>query len=123
MYIDKPELMEFGENVFVNHDVHFVHGGKGNSKIIIGNDVNIGPYVKFICVTHEIGDSNCRAGKDKTLPIYVENGCWIGANAVILPGVKIGKGCIIAAGATVANDCKDNCLYGGVPARIIRELE
>jgi len=48
--------------------------------------------------------------------------CWIGARAVILPGVTIGRGCVIAAGAVVAKDIEEDCLVGGVPARLIRRL-
>ena len=49
-------------------------------------------------------------------------GTWIGANAIVLPGVRIGEGCVIAAGSVVVNDCEDNSLYAGVPARFIRKL-
>jgi maltose O-acetyltransferase len=48
--------------------------------------------------------------------------CWLGAGVTVLPGVTIGRGCTVAAGATVAADVEDNCLVGGVPAKLIRKL-
>lgn len=58
----------------------------------------------------------------KYRPVLIGTGTWICANCVILPGVKIGKGCVIAAGAVVVKDCKDNSLYAGNPARFIKSL-
>jgi len=73
--------------------------------------------------THEIGSESQRAGTTIQLPIIIEDGCWVGARANILPGVKIGKGCIIAAGSVVTKDCEPNGLYAGVPAKRIRDLD
>ena len=55
--------------------------------------------------------------------IFIGDGCWIGANVTILPGIEIGTGCIIGAGALVTKNCKPNGLYVGVPAKRIRDLE
>jgi maltose O-acetyltransferase len=52
----------------------------------------------------------------------VGDGSWIGANVTILPGVTIGKDCVIGAGAVVTSDCAPNTVYAGVPARPIRML-
>ena len=48
---------------------------------------------------------------------------WIGGNVTITPGVNIGNNVVVAAGAVVTKDVSDNCMVGGVPARIIREIE
>lgn len=72
------------------------------------------------CRPHVAGISCQLAGSPQ--PITVGDGCWIGARAVILPGVTIGDGCVIAAGAVVSKDCAPNGMYAGVPARRIREL-
>lgn len=66
---------------------------------------------------------NKRAGNSYYKPITVGKGVWSGANATILPGVHIGEGAIIAAGAVVNKDIEKNCLYGGVPAKLIRYLD
>lgn len=76
----------------------------------------------FCAVTHELGESNNRAGKAYAKNIIVGQGTWIGANVTILPNVKIGKGCVIAAGSVLTKDCEDNCMYAGVPAKIVRKL-
>ena len=53
--------------------------------------------------------------------IHIEDDVWIGANAIILRGVKIGKGSVIAAGSVVTKDVERYCIYGGVPAKKIRQ--
>ena len=69
------------------------------------------------------GGGTRRAGQSITKPIVIGEGSWIGADTYILPGVTIGKGCIIGAGSLVVKDCLDNCIYIGRPARLIRKLD
>ncbi|MCR4913326.1 MAG: acyltransferase [Lactobacillus sp.] len=57
------------------------------------------------------------------MPVKIDDGCWIGANVTILPGVHIGKGCVIGAGAVVNKDCEPNGVYVGVPAKRIKDLQ
>ena len=64
-----------------------------------------------------------RCGDISFLPVSIGDGVWIGAGATVLAGVSIGDGCVIAAGAVVATDCEPNGLYGGIPARRIRDLD
>ena len=61
-------------------------------------------------------------GAGYTLPVKIGDGVWIGANATILPGVIVGDGCFIAAGALVTEDCEPDGFYAGVPARRIRNF-
>ena len=75
------------------------------------------------CVSHEIGREELRAGNAKSGDIIIEDGSWIGIGAIILPGVTIGKGSIIAAGSVVKENVEPNSLVGGVPAKLIRYLE
>ena len=56
-------------------------------------------------------------------PVTIGNDVWIGANCTILPGVTIGNNVVVAAGAVVTKDVPDNCVAGGVPAKIIKEIE
>ncbi|WP_308493924.1 acyltransferase [Microbacterium terrisoli] len=77
----------------------------------------------FVTATHVVGDATRRAAAATSAPIVVGDGVWIGARAIILPGVSIGDGCVIAAGAVVARDCEPHGLYGGVPAMRIRSYE
>ncbi len=92
------------------------------SPIVIGARVYIGPQVRILTASHEIGPGSQRAGKSVQEPVTISNGTWIGAGSTILPGVTIGEGCVIAAGAVVTKDCESHGLYGGVPARRIRDL-
>lgn len=112
--------MSIGDNVLINRFVKFFDSDR-NERIEIGNNVMIAMGVTFCTVTHEIGEVK-RGGKTFTKPIVIENGSWIGANATILPGITIAKGCVIAAGAVVTKSTEPNGLYAGVPAKRIKEL-
>lgn len=90
--------------------------------IFIGDRCDIGPGVEFIPGGHHIGDSSRRAGTGTAKPITVGNGTWIGAKCIILGGVNIGEGCIVAAGTVVTKDIPPNSLVAGVPARFKRQL-
>lgn len=121
-YINRPKGFQIGENSFCNYGVSCHLGAQSTSDLIIGDEVAVGPQVTFICSTHEIGDENRRAGSNQQRSIIVEDGVWIGANATILPGVTIAKGCIIGAGALVNKSTTPNGLYVGCPARRVKEL-
>lgn len=105
-----------GDDVFVNRDAYIRPG------TTIGDRVNIGPFVRLITDTHDIGPAEKRAGAVRHDPIVVGDGTWIGASATVVAGVRIGRGCVIAAGAVVTEDVPDNVLVGGVPARVLRRL-
>jgi maltose O-acetyltransferase len=94
----------------------------GAAPIRIGQNCGIGMEVMFCTSSHKIGSAFERAGPASPGPITVGDGCWIGARAVIMPGVTVGSGCVIATGAVVNKDCAPNGLYAGVPARRIKEL-
>lgn len=79
--------------------------------------------VTILNSTHEIGDSLLKAGKCIAKPVKIGKGCWIGANATIFLGIEICDGTIIAAGSVVTKDCEQNCIYAGVPAKNVKELQ
>lgn len=110
--------LKLGKGSFVNYRCYF----DNYDFIEIGENCLIAMDVMFITTNHEIGEPKCRAGEHIGLPIKVGNGCWICARATICPGVTIGDGCIIAAGAVVTKECFPNGLYAGVPAKRVREL-
>jgi maltose O-acetyltransferase len=91
-------------------------------RVDIGDHVAIGFQVTIITGAHEIGQAGHRAGPLSSGPVRIEDGCWLGARVVVLPGVTIGRGCVVGAGAVVTGDCPPHGLYVGVPARRIREL-
>ena len=88
--------------------------------IIIGKNVRLGPGVKIVSASHNLVNYDIH---DKTEPIEIGDNCWLSANAIILPGVKLGNHVVVAAGAVVTKSFPDNCLVAGVPARIIRMLD
>lgn len=118
IYFQSPRAV-IGQHTFVNRGVKFFCG---ESTVAIGDGVQVAMGATFVTETHAIGPANRRCGDAVSLPILVESGCWIGANAVVLGGVRIGIGCVVAAGAVVNRDCSPNGLYAGVPARRVRDL-
>ncbi|MDI6943123.1 DapH/DapD/GlmU-related protein [Microbacterium barkeri] len=108
--------VRIGEDVFINRDAYIRPG------TTIGDRVNIGPFVRLITDTHEIGGPERRAGAVRHDPIEIGDGTWIGAATTILSGVRIGSGCVVAAGSVVTKNVPANTVVGGVPAKIIRRL-
>lgn len=93
-------------------------------KITIGAYVDIGPRVYIGTGSHLIDlDGPHTAGAGFAKPIVINNGAWLGAGSLILPGVTIGEKAVVAAGAVVTADVPPRVLVGGVPARIIRRLD
>lgn len=122
VFFDKPERISIGDNSLINYGCSFHVGLSDDSRIDIGNNVQIGMNCVFTCVTHKIGTEFQRAGKHIYQNIKVEDGTWIGASCTILPNVTIAKGCIIAAGSVVTASTLPNGLYAGVPARRIKDI-
>ncbi len=110
--------LTMGSGVFVNTGTSLLNQGG----IVLEDNVAIAPEALLITTGHEIGPIHRRQGKLIRKPIFVGEGTWIGAKAVVLPGVSIGSGCVIGAGALVTRDCEANGLYVGVPAVRVRQL-
>ncbi len=89
----------------------------------IGDYVMIGPGVLISTVNHPMTPMGRRNHIGIAKPVTIGNDVWIGGNATILPGVTIGNNVVVAAGSVVTKDIPDNSLVGGVPAKVIRELE
>jgi maltose O-acetyltransferase len=115
----KLKYLSLGNNTYISHDT-LIQGG--DVAVRIGKNVDIAPRCVIVSGTHEIGDSIHRAGKGKSERIVIGDGTWVGAHSTILGGVRIGRGCIIAAGSLVREDVEDDCLVAGVPAKVIRKL-
>lgn len=116
-FFGRPRV-SVGRGTFINYNCFF----EATHKIRIGDNCAIAMGVTFCNSNHETNNPLKRAGKVQSKPITVGNGVWIGANSTILPGVTIGDGCVITAGAVVAKDCEPNGVYGGVPAKRIKDL-
>lgn len=94
-----------------------------NDTIQIGDHVGIGQEVMILTTSHEIGPAPRRNGPLTMAPVVVGNGVWIGARSLILPGVTVGDGAIVAAGSVVHRDVPANTLVGGVPARAVKTYD
>jgi maltose O-acetyltransferase len=76
--------------------------------------------VMILTATHEIDDDGLVERVPAFKPVRIGDRCWLGARVTVLPGVTIGEGTIIGAGAVVTKDCKPGAVYVGVPARQLR---
>lgn len=115
-YTDFGQFIRFGKKVFVNNGCTFMDRGG----ITLEDGVFVGPNVNIITENH--AEKPELRHNVYTKPILIKRNAWIGAGAIILPGVTIGENAIIAAGAVVTSDVPDNMIYGGVPAKGIREV-
>lgn len=91
---------------------------------IIGDHVMMGPECMIYTVNHEIRDINkpmCQQGNTPPKPVIIGNDVWIGARVIILPGVHIGNGCVIAAGSVVTKNIPDYTIAAGIPACVIKK--
>lgn len=92
--------------------------------VTIGSHVNLAQGITVTALNHNFDDTTKRIDEQgiATKPVVISDDVWIGANAVILPGVTIGRHVVVAAGAVVTKDVPDNTIVGGVPATIIKKL-
>lgn len=115
VYIDFGRQVQVGKNVFINHNCTMMSAGG----IVIEDDVQIGPQVTLTTTNHDFDDRFTLLCK----PIHIKRNVWIGARALILPGVTIGENAVIAGGAVVTKDVEPNVVVGGSPARVLKRLD
>jgi maltose O-acetyltransferase len=113
------ELLSIGPGSFISGQLHIDLG----AHVRIGARVCIGDDVKLLTVTHELGQSHQRCDRLRCAPIDIGDGTWIGSRVTIMPGVRVGRGAVVGAGAVVTGDVAPNTLFAGVPARFIRDLD
>lgn len=91
--------------------------------VTIGNNVMMGPDCHIFTAFHEYSRTDIpmiQQGYSERKPVVIGDDVWIGIRTVIMPGVTIGNGSIIGAGAVVTKDVPDYAVVGGVPARVLR---
>ncbi len=125
VWIGKTFNCDNGKNIHIGYNFT----GNYNLTILdirevrIGNNVMIGPNTLISTVNHPMNAVGRRKHLGIAKPVIIGDDVWIGGNCTILPGVTIGNNVVVAAGAVVTKDVPDNSLVGGVPAKLIRELE
>jgi acetyltransferase-like isoleucine patch superfamily enzyme len=110
------KFISIGKDVFINHGCSFLDMGG----ITLEDDVLIGPKVSLVTENHPLDPADRRALITKA--IIIKRNAWVGAGAIILPGVTIGENSIVAAGAVVSKDVPANTIVGGIPAKVIKQL-
>ena len=134
--ICRPIFDKCGDNVNVECGARFATGGgiclgsgsglgvncSVHGPLKIGNNVMMGPNVTILTHTHNIERTDIPMGHQgsRIAEVVIGNDVWIGMRVIIMPGVKVGDGVIIGAGAVVTKDVPDFAIVGGVPAKIIR---
>jgi acetyltransferase-like isoleucine patch superfamily enzyme len=109
--------LEIGRNVFINYGTSLVSG----AHVKIGDDCLIGTHVMVMdCDFHRVGDKSWdTSGK----PIVLETGVWLGNRSIVLKGVTVGEGAVVAAGSVVTRDVPPHAVVAGNPARVVRQLQ
>ena len=110
-----PARIQIGKDVWISFASSggcYIQGGRNPIKI--GDNTIFAPGVKIISANHDPKDLNKQIEAE---PIEIGKHCWIGANAVILPGVKLGDRAIVGAGAVVTKSFPEDALLVGVPAK------
>jgi maltose O-acetyltransferase len=115
-----PENISIGDNVYVGPGAYFDATGD----LVIGNGVIFGPEVTIYTRSHNY-DSTCLEAlpfdqKMVVAPVVICEYVWVGTKVIILPGVTVGKGAVIAAGAVVTKDVPEYSVVGGNPAKVLK---
>lgn len=110
--------LHFGSGIYANTNLTLVDDGH----IYVGDKVMFGPNVTIATANHPINAELRSKGLQYNKDVYIGENTWIGAGAVIVPGVHIGKNTVIGAGSIVTKDIPDNVLAVGNPCRVLRNV-
>lgn len=116
LYSDFGKNIRIGRRVFINACCCFQDQGG----ISLGDGVFVGHNVLMATINHGLRREDRLI--HEVAPIVVEDDVWIGSGAILLPGVRIGAGAVVAAGAVVRGDVAPGTVAGGVPARLLKEI-
>ncbi len=108
----------FGNNVYANFNLTLVD----DTDIYVGDSVLFGPNVVVAVAGHPVDPELRRKVAQFNLPVHIGNNVWIGAGAIILPGITIGDNSVIGAGSVVTKDIPANVVAVGNPCRVLREI-
>lgn len=110
--------VHFGKYVYANFNLTMVD----DTHIYVGDYTMLGPNVTIASAGHPILPGLREKGYQYNMPVHIGKNCWIGAGAVILPGVTIGDNTVIGAGSIVTKDIPENVVAVGNPCRVLREI-
>jgi maltose O-acetyltransferase len=123
--VEQPFFCSYGQNirlgdrVFLNSSCTIID----NNEVRIGDRVSAGPLVQIYTAAHPLQAEDRFQGWEVAKPVVIEADVWLGGGAIVLPGVTIGRGAVVGAGAVVPRDVPPNVVVAGNPARVIREID
>jgi acetyltransferase-like isoleucine patch superfamily enzyme len=118
-YFRYPGKITIGHHVAINRGCQFFATVRTkNGTITIGDKVVFSPNVKIYAGGHDYGSLNL---PDIAKPVVIEDHVWVGADAIILPGVVLGKGSVVGAGSVVTRSIAPFCVVAGNPAKVIKQ--
>ncbi|OJD35220.1 nodulation protein l [Diplodia corticola] len=123
-FIEPPFVPDYGCNVSIGKNcfMNFNLTILDTSLVIIGDRVQMGPNVSIYGAGHETSVLSRIKFVEFGHPVRIEDDCWIGGQVIILPGVTIGRGCTVGAGAVVTKDLPPYSVAVGSPAKVIKTL-
>jgi len=120
VYLECPHKIRIGKRVSMAGCVYI--GAPEGAAVEIGDDTMIAAFAIISTATHDYHAKEMRrTGINRS--VVIGKGCWIGLNAIILPGVTIGDGAVVGAGAVVTKDVEPGAIVVGVPARLMKYRE
>lgn len=118
-YCDYGDGISIGARAFVNFNCTMLDG----APISIGDECLLASGVQLITATHPVDPAPRRAAWEQALPIKIGDRVWLGAGAIVCPGVSIGENSVLGAGAVVTRDIPAGVVAYGNPARVAREVD
>ena len=110
--------IEIGENFYSNYNLIILDC----AKVLIGDNVMIGPNVSIYTAGHPVHYEIRNQGYEYTVPVSIGNNVWIGGNAIINPGVSIGDNSVIGSGSVITKDIPGNVIAAGNPCKVLRGI-
>lgn len=125
VWIEPPFRCDYGDNIHLGDRVYFNFNCVvlDPAEVTVGSDVLFGPGVQLITATHPLDAATRRTWRESARPVAIGSDVWVGAGALVLPGVRIGSRTVIGAGSVVTRDVPGGVLAAGNPCRVIRPLE
>lgn len=124
-YVEPTISFDYGFNIHVgkNFYVNFNSIFLDTCPITIGDNCMFGPNAQLYTATHPLHPVKRNSGLEYGKPITIGDNVWFGGNVVVTPGVMLGDNVVVAAGSVVTKSFPENCVIGGNPAKIIKEID
>lgn len=123
-YVEPPFYCDYGYNISTGNKVFFNFNCVvlDVAPVRIGNNVFFGPAAQIYTVNHPLDAKARNTLIEQAQPVVIEDDVWIGGGAVLLPGITVGKGSVVAAGSVVTKDVPSGVLAAGNPCKVIKTL-